>query len=203
MTFPLATLACVTVLLGIFGTPAWPWFQSFLENTPATASFAAFNNGSLLGVMLVSTLIVFLGLGLGWKLYGGSQTEHAAEFDTVQRSAPAIFHVLHRSFFVDEFYAATVVRLNGWLSRAFDWLDTWIWGGAVWTVSQWVLLLARLDNFFDTFVVNGGFDEGCAGLTRNGRILSMLQDGRVQRSLRAVGVGLVLLALFLLWGARG
>jgi len=31
MTVPLILLAACTVLLGFIGTPAWPWFQSFLS----------------------------------------------------------------------------------------------------------------------------------------------------------------------------
>ena len=31
MTIPLVILAAFAILLGFVGTPAWPWFQSFLE----------------------------------------------------------------------------------------------------------------------------------------------------------------------------
>ena len=31
MTIPLTILAAFALLLGFVGTPAWPWFQSFLE----------------------------------------------------------------------------------------------------------------------------------------------------------------------------
>ena len=31
MTVPLIVLAVFAIVLGFVGTPAWPWFQSFLE----------------------------------------------------------------------------------------------------------------------------------------------------------------------------
>ncbi len=37
MTVPLVILAAFAVLLGFLGTPAWPWFQSFLNRTPLAA----------------------------------------------------------------------------------------------------------------------------------------------------------------------
>jgi NADH-quinone oxidoreductase subunit L len=65
MTVPLMILAAFAILLGFFGTPAWPWFQSFLEGTQPALSSAGFSEPGLMPVMLSSSLIVFLGLGLG------------------------------------------------------------------------------------------------------------------------------------------
>ncbi len=31
MTIPLLILAAFSILLGFIGTPAWPWFQSFVR----------------------------------------------------------------------------------------------------------------------------------------------------------------------------
>ena len=41
MTMPLAVLAACAILLGIIGTPAWPWFNAFLEGQLATFDGAA------------------------------------------------------------------------------------------------------------------------------------------------------------------
>ena len=54
--------------------------------------------------------------------------------------------------------------------------------------------------FRDEYVVNLGFDEGCRGLRRGGGWMSRLQSGRVQNYLRVIGVALVALLLFLIWG---
>ena len=70
MTLPLVILAVCTIVLGFFGTPAWPWFQSFLEGEAVSANFARLFEPNVLFTMIVSVVIVILGIGLGWWLYG-------------------------------------------------------------------------------------------------------------------------------------
>ncbi len=203
MTIPLVILAAFTVLLGLIGTPAWPWFQSFLDGKPAALNLAAFSSAGLFAVMISSSLLVFLGLGLGWWFYGRVPIANAETPDALGQLQPNIFAVLGHGFYVDELYGVTIVRLNAWGARACDWLDRWVWNGVVQTVSHLVLGFAWLDNFVDTRVVNPGFDEGCRDVSRSGQILSLLQGGRVQSYLRMIGFALIVLVLFLLWEARG
>ncbi len=203
MTIPLVILAAFAMLLGLIGMPAWPWLQSFLDDKRATLNFAAFSNVGLLAVMVSSSLLVFLGLGLGWWFYGRKPIADADAPDALGQLQPRIFAVLGHSFYVDELYGATILRLNAWWSRVCDWLDRWVWNGAVQTVSHLVLGFAWLDNFFDAHVVNAGFDEGCQSVSRGGQVLSLLQGGRVQSYLRTIGLALIALVVFLLWGARG
>ena len=203
MTIPLVILAAFAMLLGLIGMPAWPWLQSFLDDKRATLNFAAFSNVGLLAVMVSSSLLVFLGLGLGWWFYGRKPIADADAPDELGQLQPRIFAVLGHSFYVDELYGATILRLNAWWSRVCDWLDRWVWNGAVQTVSHLVLGFAWLDNFFDAHVVNAGFDEGCQSVSRGGQVLSLLQGGRVQSYLRTIGLALIALVVFLLWGARG
>ncbi len=207
MTVPLTILAAFAILLGFIGTPAWPWFQAFLEGEHATFSLSAFSTGGFLPVMLTSSLIVFLGLGLGWFFYGrkplAPDTDlHTQYPDAVAKLQPGIFHFLNHAFFIDRLYGMTFLHLNRALSVASDWFDRWIWNGAVQVISHLVLALAWMDNFFDTYIVNGTFDEGCATVSRSGQLLSLLQGGRVQGYLRMIGVALIVLVAFLLWGAK-
>jgi len=69
-------------------------------------------------------------------------------------------------------------------------------------VSALVVGVAWVDNFLDAGVVNGAFDGGCESVSRGGEILSFLQAGRVQTYLRIIGCALVVLVIFLLWGAK-
>ena len=202
MTVPLVILAAFAVLLGFIGTPAWPWFQSFLEGEPAIVSLSAFAGTGIVPVMLASSLLVFTGLVAGWWFYGRTAIENPGEPDRLGKLQPQVFAVLGHAFFVDALYGATIVRLNVWCSKLCNWFDRWVWNGAVQTVSHLVLGLAWLDSVFDTYVVNFGFDEGCEGVSRGGQLVARLQGGRVQSYLRAIGCALVALVLFLLWGAR-
>jgi NADH-quinone oxidoreductase subunit L len=202
MTIPLVILAAFAVLLGFFGTPAWPWFQSFLENGHPTFSFSAFSAPGIVPVMISSSLLVFLGLGLGWLFYGRKPILSTDSPDAVGKLQPQIFSLLFNAYYIDPLYRGTLIRLNTVWSHICDWFDRWVWNGAVQIISYLVLGVAWLDHFFDTYVVNSGFDEGCEGVVHGGHLLSLLQGGRVQSYLRMIGVALVGLVIFLLWGAK-
>jgi NADH-quinone oxidoreductase subunit L len=202
MTLPLVLLAAFAVFLGFVGTPAWPWFQSFLEGKPTVFSFAGFSEPGLLPVMISSSLIVFLGLGLGWYFYGRKPIESADAPDAVGQLQPSIYNLLGHAYYVDAIYGATLIRLTTWWSRICDWFDRWIWNGAVQTISYFVLGLAWTDNLFDNYIVNTGFDGGCKTVSGGGRLLALLQGGRIQTYLRIIGCALVALVIFLLWGAK-
>ena len=201
MTIPLTILAAFALFLGLVDTPVWPWFESFLSDKHPVVRFSVFSGPGLLTVILTSSLLVFLGLGLGWWFYGRQPIASADAPDAVGRLQPHVFTLLGHAFYVDALYAVTLLRLNAAWSRICDWLDRWVWNGAVQTVSHLVLAFAWLDNLIDTKVVNAGFDEGCETVSLGGQILSLLQSGRVQSYLRMIGVALIALAVFLLWGA--
>jgi NADH-quinone oxidoreductase subunit L len=202
MTVPLAILACFALGLGFLGTPAWPWFQSFLNGEHATVEFSRFAERGVLPLMLSSSLIVFAGLGLGWWLYGRRPIEESSQPDALGSRMPGIFALLRRGYFVDGFYEATVVRGTHIAAHLAAWMDRWLWNGAVQAASYLVLGFAWLSRGFDAAVVNGGFDEGCREVRRSGRLLSHLQSGRAQRYLRVIGVALMVLVLLLIWSGR-
>ena len=202
MTMPLVVLAAFAILLGVVGTPAWRWFDSFLNGQPAALDFSGFLERGTLPVMLSSSIIVFLGLGLGWWFYGRGPIASADAPDALERLQPQVFHLLRSKFYVDEIYGVTVIRWNGWLASLSDWLDRWIWNGAVRAVSYFVLGLSWLASSMDAYVVNPGFDEGCQTVTSGGKLLSRLQNGRTQNYLRMVGVAFAALVMFLIWSGR-
>jgi len=199
MTTPLLILAAFAVLLGFMGTPLWPWFQSFLEGRHPTFGVAPFM--AALPLMAVSTVLVLLGIGLGWMLYAG-KIERANQPDPLQQIQPNIFSILSHAFYMDVLYAATFVRLNTALAHISAWFDRWVWNGVVQTISYVVLGAAYVDSFIDNCAVNAAFDEGCTTVSRGGRMLSALQAGRVQGYLRLLGLGFVVLVVILLWGTK-
>jgi NADH-quinone oxidoreductase subunit L len=199
MTIPLVILAAFAILLGVIGTPAWPWFNSFLNGRPATLHVAGFFEEGILPVMLSSSIIVFVGLGLGWWFYGRKPISEAEAPDALERLQPQIFYLLRNKFYVDELYEVTFIRWNAWLSHLSDWFDRWIWSGAVCAVSYLVLGLSWLARSADNYVVNPSFDEGCHTITAGGKLLALLQNGRTQNYLRLVGVAFAILVVLLIW----
>jgi NADH-quinone oxidoreductase subunit L len=202
MTVPLVLLAAGSILLGLLGTPLWPWFQTYLTGEPVRFGLRELTEGGALGVMAVSTLVVVVGIGAGWLLYRTLPTVRGEVVDPFERMQPGLFAVLRDKFYVDELYDATVVSLNAWWARTCDWFDRFVWNGAVQLVSFLVLGFSWIDRFVDEYLVNLGFDEGCQGLRQGGGVLSRLQSGQVQRYLRAIGLALTVLVLILTWGCR-
>jgi NADH-quinone oxidoreductase subunit L len=200
MTAPLAILAVFAMALGFIGTPAWPWFRGFLESRAVGFDWHGFAEPGLLALMGTSSLVVFLGLGLGWKLYGG-QAPKPQEPDVLERAVPVPWGWLRDRLYVDEIYGATVIAFYWWWSRVADWLDRRVWGGAVagvaWAFRGW----AQFNRLLDMHWVDGGFDKGCEELASGGGLLSRAQTGRVQTYLRILSISVVALAVILIWSS--
>ena len=201
MTLPLVVLAFFAIALGAIGTPAWPWFRAFIDGRSATFNSHAFAEPGLLPLMGISTVVVFLGLGFGWQLYGGNSRK-ADDPDAIEKAAPQLWAVLRDRFYIDEFYSVTVIAFYAWWARVSDWLDRRVWGGLVaavaWTFGRW----AQLNRFLDTNWVDGTFDKGCEELASGGGLLARVQNGRVQTYLRILALAVAALAVLLIWSSR-
>ncbi|MGA2653278.1 MAG: NADH-quinone oxidoreductase subunit L [Terracidiphilus sp.] len=198
MTTPLAILAVCAVLLGAIGTPAWPWFRSFLNGVPAESDLHAFAEPAWLMLLATSCMIVIVGIGLGWMLYGNKPTS-AGEPDVLERAVPLVWKALSDRLYVDELYGATVIAFYGWWGQVADWLDRRVWGGVVSAVAWMTRMGAELNRFLDANVVNGAFDKGCEEISTGGGLLSQMQNGRVQSYLRILALAIVALVAILIW----
>jgi len=202
MTVPLIILAGFAILLGVIGTPAWPWFDGYLNGELAEIKINFSKLAETAGLMGVSALIVITGITLGVILYGKRQRKTADEKDVLETAQPFIFKLLENKYFIDEIYEATVIRLNAFAAWLCDFADQWIFGGAVLLVKYITVGLAWLYRLTDEYFVNLGFDTGCEALREGGGGLSKLHTGRVQTYLRVIGVALVALIIFLIWGRK-
>ncbi len=198
MTAPLVILAACAVLLGFLGTPAWPWIQRFLAGTEPGGIHSP-SGGGVLGLMALASAITLAGLFAGYWFYGRHPAVTPPAPDPLQVRRPDIFYLLQRKYFIDEVYDASFVKLNRAWARFCALTDIFVFGLIIQLVESIAIGLSWLARVIDEFVVNPGFDQGCRGITRGGRLLSFLQNGQVQRYLRVLGVAAVLLGLVLLW----
>ncbi len=201
MTLPMTVLAFFAMALGLIGTPAWPWFHAFLDNRAAVFDLHAFAQPAWLMLLATSSLVVFLGLGLGWRLYG-NKSPRPEEPDALEKSTPWLWAPLHDRLYVDEFYGVTVVAFFTWWARVADWLDRRVWGGIVAAVAWLFGLWAQLNRSLDVNWVDGGFDKTCEELSSGGGLLASVQSGRVQSYLRILAAAVVALAIILFWSSR-
>ncbi len=202
MRAPLILLAGCTILLGFLGTPAWPWFQGLLNGETTRLDLRRLFENGVPAVLLLSTIVGFLGIFVGWWLYGRHPLNPSAA-DILEQRYPSLFALFRRKYFVDEIYDWTVVRFNAWSAGLCDWIDRWLVNGVVQLISWAVIGFSWLDRLLDEYAINLGFDEGCRRLSRGGGFVTRVQNGRVQNYLRATGIGIVILVLLLLWGCRG
>ncbi len=201
MTVPLAILAFFAIALGAIGTPAWPWFRGFLDGRAVGFELSGFNEPGLMALMGTSTVVVLLGLTLGWWLYG-NKSPQAEVPDALERAVPLPWTWLRDRLYVDEFYGVTVIAFYDWWARVADWLDRRVWGGLVAWVAWAFGLWAQLNRSLDTNVVDGSFDKGCDELSTGGGLLSRMQSGRVQTYLRLLAAAVIALAAILIWSSR-
>jgi NADH-quinone oxidoreductase subunit L len=195
MTLPLVILAVATVLLSLFATPVWPWFHAYLggQLDHLQVGWSADSAAGL--TMLLSVLAVALGVSASWRLYSRGK----AGTDAVERLFPRLFRALQGRLYVDEFYAATVFRLNAAVAVLSDWADRFVWSSVV-ELAAWLAKgLAWLSRTLDESGINSGFDAGCVETRGAGGFASRLQNGQTQRYLRILGAGVVVLVVAIVW----
>jgi NADH-quinone oxidoreductase subunit L len=196
MTVPLAILAVCAIALGFLGTPVWPWLQRALLKDNVEAH-SLLEGG---GLMILSIVLVALGLGVGWAIYGRRTRTKSSAADPLQAAAPGVFAALAARLGFDEFYAATFGRLNTALAVLADGLDRYLWDGAIRLLAQLAEFFGVVNREADEDVLNGGFDNASGGLRRTGTNYSRAQTGEAHSYLRMLALGFVLLVLAVMFG---
>jgi NADH-quinone oxidoreductase subunit L len=200
MTVPLVVLAGCAVLLGFLNTPAWPWLDAKLRGEAEVHGHSISEGAGLMGL---SVVLVALGLGVGWALYGRRTRVRASSPDPLAARAPRLVAALADRLGFDALYAATAGRLATGFAALADFLDRRLWDGAV-------RLLAGLGEFTgvvsrenDEQALNGGFDAVSGRLRESGQAYSKAQTGDAHGYLRTLALGfVVLLVVVILGGAR-
>ncbi len=192
MTKPLIILAVCSIALGFLGMPWLPAFQAFIEQVPIEAEG---NFGSTAVFIIISQVVVGFGIAIGLAIYGVLPHEKPEHPDEAEEHLPNQFAVLRDKFYIDELYERTVVKWHKSFGNLADTLDRKAVSLGVMLVSFVALGISWLSRFCDDYLINPGFDEGCKRVSRSGRFMAKLQNGRIQEYLRVFGVAL---ALFLL-----
>ena len=198
MTIPLTILAAAAILFSLPATPAWPWFEEFLNGEHAEFNRAALLAPDFLHIAKISLAIVVCGLGLGWFVYG-RRALSATEPDPLQTACAPLFNALANRLYVDEIYNATLVRALALLGGISAWVDRRILAGAVSGAAGLSVLISYLSDRIDRFLLNFGFDSSCNALREYGGGIASCERGRVQGYLRVIGVGAVVLLALIGW----
>ncbi|MDR2981508.1 MAG: NADH-quinone oxidoreductase subunit L [Puniceicoccales bacterium] len=195
MTLPLTLLAICAILLGFLGTPAFPWLQAKLlgKDLSGALEFGKIFEGP--GLMITSIVLVALGLGIGWAIYGFRKRERFGDADPLEKRFPGLWSALEHRLYFDELYAATILKTNSLLASFSDWLDRWIVDGAVQLVSKLGTLLGFINRDIDEQCLNAGFNETAEEIRGIGNTYSKAQSGDVHGYLRVMAWGFVAIVI--------
>lgn len=167
MIVPLIVLAIGSVFAGFLGLPGkLGVLQSFLEPVFAPANeILGLHEHSLSAMdyilMVVSLIVAMAGIVLAWVFY----VRRPLLPYTVGAKLAPVYKVVYNKFYIDEFYAATVVRLTVDGSR-------WLW------------------HHFDEYVIDGAAHGVARFWQGSGRLVRPVQTGRVQNYLLGMFIGL-------------
>jgi NADH-quinone oxidoreductase subunit L len=157
MTIPLIVLAVLSTIAGFVETPWNGWFGSWLSGEPEEA------HGS--GVVIIASIAVgLLGIYLGWLVYGKGSVSRMV----IAERMPWLVKLLEQSYYMDELYAAVIIKPLKAVGAALTVFDEYVVGGVV----------------------------RAAGLATSsvGRLSARLQNGQMQTYSLAAVIGLVIIA---------
>jgi NADH-quinone oxidoreductase subunit L len=161
MTIPLIVLAIMAVIAGAVSIPGiQPWLGEWLNES------APHEEANIL-VMVLSSLVGVLGIGLGWAMYAKGSIQR----NLVTSRAPWLYQLVHRKYYIDETYHILIVKpLQG---------------------------LGHLINLFDVYIVDGIVRLTASATVGLGRLSSRLQNGQMQTYGLVMLLGLLLITLAL------
>jgi NADH-quinone oxidoreductase subunit L len=186
ITYVLVVLAALSTVAGVLfgfsshflGGHGEPILEQWLHPALAHAQ-AAFKPHGLGREYLLMAISVGGAIG-SWALararYGASRSRTWAE---EEQRLPG-FTLLHHKYYVDEIYAATVVRAFMALRLVFAEMDRWIVDGIVNGVGVLTRLAAWVTGAIDKYLVDGAVNFVAEGTLAAGSKLRTLQTGRVQ-----------------------
>ncbi len=201
MTVPLILISFFAVGLGWIGIPSGflgldaldvNWLGHFLEPFMEHINVAVHHPHFNFLPLAVSVAVALGGLLLGWIVYGRGLEED--QVDPLAERFGVVWQIWHHKYFIDELYAATVVRWSNNVAAfcadvdsrwIVDPLVNWIAGMAVWA--------SALAAAADALLVDGLVNLAGRIVRWSGGVLTRLQDGKVQAYLM---VALVVLSIW-------
>jgi NADH-quinone oxidoreductase subunit L len=199
MTVPLILITPFAIALGWFGIPntfpglgaVVPYFlEGLLEPYVEHQEFKIAHPDFSLFVLLISILISLGGLALGWLVY---RKYRAGEIDPLRRWLGGLWWIMHRKFYVDEFYAMSIVPFTMALSKFWGLFDSkWVIDPIVNLVGKIAMWISKVAGDFDKYVVDGLVNAFGWASYQAGGILRNVQNGQVQVYLLVLVVSLTI-----------
>jgi len=141
----------------------------------------------------VSLAAALGGWFVGWLVYGRAPAE-ARTHDPLQQLGP-VWRVVHHKYYVDELYAATVVRLSLSAADVSARFDRNVVDAAVNLAGRLGKVASELSERLDRTVVDGAVNLTGIVTMESSRGLRRIQTGRVQQYLLVVFISVLFLVV--------
>jgi NADH-quinone oxidoreductase subunit L len=199
ITLVLSLLAIGSFLTLFLGIPmAWthkpPLLEHWLEPAlSATVAFAEKPHWMEFAFQGIGVLAGAVGWFFAMLLYKDAKSTVP---ETLKARFSGIWTVVYNKYYVDELYAATVVKGSTGLARAFSRFDGGVIDGIVNFAGAVGRFLGRIDAAIDKYLVDGAVNAVANATIGLGRSLRGIQTGRIQTYLYgALGGALVVVLL--------
>ena len=184
--YVLAILAVLSTVAGfvfgfskhIIGGHGEPLLEDWLHPVLAHAesTFAKESLGLELALMALSVGGAIGAWFIAKRRYGA---DRPADWAAQERKLPG-FLTMQNKYYVDEIYAATIVRGFMALRLVFNEMDRWIVDGLVNGIAVVAVSVAWVNNAIDAYIVDGAVNFVAEGTLNAGKKLGQLQTGRIQ-----------------------
>jgi NADH-quinone oxidoreductase subunit L len=202
MTYVLATLAGLSVIAGVLFGASWmgklfgldgPILESWLEPVLSQAKVHFAEPGATVeyGLMGLSVGLAISAWAVARYFYGENR---AKDWDTKEQRVPG-FTTLHNKYWVDEIYAATIVKAVLKLRLVLAGMDKYVVDGIVNGVSVVTRVVAWINGWIDSTFVDGAVNFLAEGTLKAGHKLRGLQTGRIQNYIYGALGGVAFFAL--------
>jgi NADH-quinone oxidoreductase subunit L len=198
MTVPLVILAACSILIGLIGTPAWPWLHHYLTGEAAHGGIGALVKPGFLLMAFLSTVVVGAGIAAGWHLYKKFSVQ-----DPLAVNLPGLFSNLRARLWVDEIYQGTIIRFTRFVGVSISRIETGFFASLSRVAGLAALGFGWCSRLFDNLFIDPTFDRSCSALTESAEAGSRIQNGQIQRYVRAIALAAIVLVLVLAWGCKG
>ncbi len=147
-----------------------------------------------IALLVVAIVVAFLGIGVGYRLYGG--TRRLATEEAWERRFPALHRLLSNKYYVDELYDRTVIGGTWGLARLLFKFDAGFIDGLLVNGARNVTVTAAmLSGFFDKYVVDGLVNLVATILDGFSKLFRRLQTGYVSNYALVLAAGMFALVI--------
>ena len=198
MLVPLYVLASGAVLLSLFGTPIWPWFEEWITGNVAPVDAGALFKPEALKLIGLSLGIVTLGVSASWAVYRRVPNDSRAP-DPLAGPLGGLWKFLEQAMGFDALYEKAVIGPLAFVAGAVDALERQVLVPLMAVGESCIKGFGRWTGASDEQGLNEGFNSLCAGLQNSADSASLSQTGRPQGYLRAIGLGVSVLLIVYFW----